>query len=96
MFLDFGDLPDERFELLIIFGPLLGFGFELPRDIEGDRFPRLFPGDVRHRMLGALVMAGAVFFAALSGSGDEGSFDPGVEVWDLAGERKTFSMELGA
>jgi len=31
--LDFGDLLDEGFELLIIFGPFLGFGFELPGDI---------------------------------------------------------------
>ena len=95
MFLDFGDLPDERFELLIIFGPLLGFGFELPRDIEGDRFPRLFPGDVRHRMLRALVMAGAVFFAALSEVVTRVPSIQGSSL-DLAGERKTFSMELGA
>jgi hypothetical protein len=42
--LDFGYLPDERFEFLIIFGPLLDFGFELPGDVEGDRFAFFFPG----------------------------------------------------
>jgi hypothetical protein len=41
-------------------------------------------------------MTGAIVFSALSGSGDEGSFDPGAEIWDLPEERKAFAMEMGA
>jgi len=94
--LDFGYLPDERFEFLIIFGPLLYFGLEVTRNVERDRFARLFPGDERDRMLGPLVMTGAIVFSALAGSGDEGPFDPGADIWDLPEERKAFAMEMGA
>jgi hypothetical protein len=96
LFLDFGYLPDERFEFLIIFGPLLHVDFELTGDVERDRFARLFPGDKKDRMLRPLVMTGAVIFSAFTGSGYEGPFDPGAEILDLPEERKAFAMELGA
>jgi hypothetical protein len=95
LFLDLGYLPDERFEFLIIFAPLLDFGFELTGDVERDRFTRFFPGNERDRMLRSLVMASAVIFSALSGSGDEGSFDPGAEILDLSQERKALGMGVG-
>lgn len=94
--MDFGYLSKERFEFLISFGPLLDFGFEVTGNVERDRFARLFPGDEKDRMLRPLVMTGAIVFSALSGSGDEGPFDPGAEIWDLSEERKAFAMELGA
>jgi len=84
LFLDLGYLADERFEFLIIFGPLFDFGFELPGNIERDRFARLFPGDEKDRMLRPLVVTGAVVFSAFAGGGYEGPFDPGIEVWNLA------------
>jgi len=96
LFLDFGYLPDERFEFLIIFGPLLDFGFELPGDVEGDRFAFFFPGHETDRMFGSLVVAGAVVLSALAGSGDEGTFDPRAEVLDLAEEPKALGLEAGA
>jgi len=66
------------------------------RDIERDRFARFFPGDEKDGMLGSLVMASAVVFSALSGSGDEGSFDPRAEILDLVEEKSAFGLELGA
>ena len=83
--MDFGYLPDERFEFLIIFGPLLYFGLEVTRNVKRDRFARLFPGDEKDRMLRPLVVTGAVIFSAFAGSGYEGPFDPGIEIWNLAG-----------
>jgi hypothetical protein len=94
--LDFGDLPDERFEFLVIFGPLLDFGFEKPRDVERYGFACFLPGQETDRMFGPLVMASAVVLSALAGSGDEGPFDPGAEVLDLPKEPKALGLEAGA
>jgi hypothetical protein len=84
LFLDCGYLPDEFFKSFIICGPLPYFGFEGTGNVERNCFARFFPGDEKDRMLGPLAMASTIVFSALSGSGDEGSFDPGVEILDLA------------
>jgi hypothetical protein len=63
---------------------LLHFGFQVPGNVERDRFACFFPGDEKDGMLRPLVMASTVVFSTLSGSGDESSFDPGAEILDLA------------
>jgi hypothetical protein len=82
--LHFGDLPDYSFELLIILSPFLHRRFELAGNIERNGFAPLLPGDEKDGMLRPLVMTSAVIFSTLSGSGDEGSFDPGAEILNLA------------
>ncbi len=90
----FGDLSDESFKLLIVLDPLFHLRFELAGDVEADGFARFFPGDEEDGMFGAIVVAGTVFFAALSARGNERSFDPGVEVLQLAEEVLAFGLEL--
>jgi hypothetical protein len=84
LFLNCGYLPDEFFQSFIIGGPLPYFGFQATGNVESNRFARFFPGNEKDGMLGPLAMASTVIFSALSGRGDEGSFDPGVEILDLA------------
>lgn len=90
----FGDLSDKSFKILIVLDPLFHLRFELAGDVEADGFARFFPGDEEDGMFGAIVVAGAVFLAALSARGDERSFDPRVEVLQLAEEVLAFVSEL--